>query len=106
MEVNLETLRSFCKDGGIIWTDHTVKRMFQHGIYRRQVTDAIENGEIIEQYPDDYPHPSCLILGWDETGDPVHVVAGLGEAAVWIITTYYPDPEKWESDWKTRREPK
>ena len=21
------------------------------------------NGEIIEQYPDDYPYPSCLILG-------------------------------------------
>ncbi|MFG6337693.1 MAG: DUF4258 domain-containing protein [Lachnospiraceae bacterium] len=25
---------------------------------------CIHEGEIIEQYPDDYPYPSCLILGF------------------------------------------
>ncbi|MEG0508035.1 MAG: DUF4258 domain-containing protein [Eubacterium sp.] len=31
-------------------------------------------GEIIENYPKDYPNPSCLILGYLFTDIPLHVV--------------------------------
>ena len=36
------------------------------------VMNAINNGEIIEQYPDDYPFPSCLILGITINDEYVH----------------------------------
>ncbi len=34
----------------------------------------------------------------------MHVVAGLGDDALWIITAYYPDSQKWNDDYLTRRE--
>lgn len=33
-------------------------------------------GEIIEEYPNDYPYPSCLTLGNLNTKCPLHVVVG------------------------------
>ena len=65
---------------------------------------AIRNGSIIEDYPDDYPYPSCLILGYAEDEQPLHLVCGAGEGTLFIITAYRPSPEKWEADWKTRKE--
>ena len=38
------------------------------------------NGEIIEQYPGSEPYPSCLIMGWLASGDPLHIVCSRGEA--------------------------
>ncbi|WP_205764240.1 DUF4258 domain-containing protein [Anaerovibrio slackiae] len=40
-------------------------RIQQLGILRIDVINCIMNGEIIEDYPTDYPHPSCLIFGHD-----------------------------------------
>jgi hypothetical protein len=57
-------------------------------------------GEIIEEYPDDYPYPSCLILG---ANTPLHVVCGISELELHIITAYVPDSAKWNDDLKTRR---
>ena len=34
----------------------------------------------------------------------IHVVCGIGEGHLWIITAYRPSLEKWESDLKTRKE--
>ncbi len=63
----------------------------------------IEDLQIIEQYEDDYPFPSCLILG--KSGNKViHVVASINDNYIYIITSYVPEATKWESDWKTRRE--
>lgn len=103
--IHIEELRKMCDNTSIQWTDHIAKRMMKRGISRSQVKQAIQTGEIFEQYPDDYPYPSCLLLGWDENGTPIHVVCGLGPDAVWMVTAYYPDPEEWEADLKTRREP-
>ncbi len=76
-----------------------MQRMIQRGITRQDVKDAIPEGEIIEEYPDDYPYPSCLISG----NNRLHVVCGIGEGWLWIITAYYPAEDKWEPDLKTRR---
>jgi len=61
-------------------------------------------GEILEQYPNDYPFPSCLIFGKSLDGSILHIVAGcdLGKT-VYVITAYYPSSDKWESDYKTRK---
>ena len=80
-----------------------MKRLMQRGIFQVSVVQAIRSGEIIEQYPDDYPYPSCLLLGTTEAGEALHIVCGIGEGEVWLITAYHPDPDEWESDLKTRR---
>ncbi|WP_295919628.1 DUF4258 domain-containing protein [Anaerovibrio lipolyticus] len=93
-------LKKLCQDGKVEWTNHVAQRLLQRGITRQEVKQAILMGEIIENYPDDYPYPSCLILG----GNHIHVVCGIGEGRLWIITAYRPSLEKWESDLKTRKE--
>lgn len=65
---------------------------------------CIMNGEIIEQYPDDYPYPSCLILGMSIEDKYLHVVIGHHESDLFLITAYFPSVDKWEADFKTRKE--
>ena len=63
MELCIEELRKICTIENIEITLHAAKRLEQRGILLKDIIECIKNGEIIEQYPDDYPFPSCLILG-------------------------------------------
>ena len=101
--MEITDLQKLCENGSIRWTGHILKRLMQRGIFRASVVQAIRSGEIIEQYPDDYPYPSCLLLGTTEAGEALHIVCGIGEGKVSLITAYHPDPDEWESDLKTRR---
>ena len=62
------------------------------------------NGEIIEDYPDDYPYLSCLVLEYTVKGHVLHVVVGMSETRLWLITAYQPNPEQWSDDFKVRKE--
>ena len=101
--MEITDLQKLCENGSIRWTGHILKRLMQRGIFQASVVQAIRSGEIIEQYPDDYPYPSCLLLGTTEAREALHIVCGIGEGKVWLITAYHPDPDEWESDLKTRR---
>ena len=66
------------------------------------VRDVVTGGERIEDYPDDRPYPSALILGFPG-GRPVHVVAAFApEQAILVVTTYRPDPTRWDADFRSR----
>lgn len=104
MGLNIENLRNICTNQNIEITLHAAKRLEQRGILLKDVITCIFNGEVIEQYPDDYPLPSCLILGMTINECFLHVVIGSDLETLWIITAYYPDLTKWESDFKTRKE--
>jgi hypothetical protein len=67
------------------------------------VVDALSNGEIIEQYPNDYPFPSCLVLGRTKAGRALHVVCGSNGVELWLITAYFPNPAEWTEDYRHRR---
>ena len=86
-------------------TLHADMRRRQRGITIPDIKQAIMNGEIIEDYPADYPYPSCLILGYTMDKAPLHLVCGASGEDLYIVTVYRPSPEKWERDWKTRKEP-
>ena len=104
MELTIEELQKICIPENIIMTMHAAKRLEQRGISLKEVMDCIMTGEIIEQYPDDYPCPSCLTLVNINTSKPLHTVVGTNGEQLWIVTAYYPAPEKWLDDLKTRRE--
>ena len=104
MELNIEELQKICSIENIEITLHAAKRLEQRNILLGDVLACIQIGEIIEQYPEDYPYPSCLILGLSLKDEYLHVVVGSDFETLWIITAYYPDVDKWESDFKTRKE--
>lgn len=92
--------------GHLVFRPHAIQRMFERGISTPQVRRALEEGQVIEDYPDDSPYPSRLVLGWHESR-PIHVVAAHNEEEneTIVITVYEPDPQKWDSDFRRRRKP-
>ena len=54
------------------FSSHAIKRMFERSLSRDDVVCAIEQGDVIRDYPDDQPYPSCLIL-WFLNTTPIHV---------------------------------
>ena len=101
--LEIELFRQRNKAENYVVTMHSRRRMNERGILLRDVMYAVEHGEIIEQYPEDYPFPSCLILGATVGGRYLHAVVSLDEGHIFLITAYYPDEEDWEPDMKTRR---
>lgn len=79
--------------------------MFERGISEDDVQTALSAGKVIEDYPDDYPLPSCLWLGYINSR-PIHIVfadnPAQGERI--IITVYEPEPTQWTADFTTRIE--
>lgn len=104
MELNIHDLQKICALENIEITIHAAKRLEQRGISIDDIISCINNGEIIEQYPDDYPFPSCLILGSSVSNLFIHVVVGSDLKTLWIVTAYYPDINKWDADFKVRKE--
>ena len=102
-EFDIAKINEMCKNKSLRWTNHIVARLVQRGISMDDVEGALFNGEIIELYPDDYPYPSCLVLGKSETNESLHIVCGVSDVDLWLITAYYPDNEDWEPDFKARR---
>jgi hypothetical protein len=100
----LEEIKRAIKDRRVNITEHADEEMADDGISQDQLFRAIVRGEIIEDYPKDFPFPSCLILGFDESERPIHAVVAFTpdqEIAI-IVTSYVPDPARWV-DFKRRR---
>jgi len=86
-------------------TKHATIVRLERGITIAGIEQALLSGETIERYPDAQPYPSCLVLGWLTSGDPLHLVCSRGnvEPALRIVTMYEPENALWESDYKTRK---
>lgn len=91
----------------VILTSSIADRICSRKASKDDLFNVIMNGEIIEQYPKDYPHTGCLILGYSMNGRTLHTVCALGkdkgEDKLWLVTVYEPDTIEFEEDLKTRR---
>jgi hypothetical protein len=101
LEIN--NIRDLCYDESIAITKHAKNRLFERGITIEDVKKSIHTGEIIKQYEDDKPFPSCLLLGRSELNEHIHSVVSIDDEYLYIITAYYPDLNEWETDLKTRK---
>jgi len=78
--------------------------MFERRITRSDVQHVLATGEVIEDYPDDTPYPSRLVLGWCEYR-PLHVVVADNavDRETIVVTVYEPDPHRWDEAFRQRR---
>ena len=102
--IDISKLREYYKQDRIIVSIHALERLRQRKIKQRDIKQCILNGEIIEQYPEDYPYPSCLVFGHNTESRILHVVVSDEGTTGRIITTYFPDEDNFEADMKTRKE--
>ena len=102
--MDLSALKNAIDKGQYLWRKHALTRLAERGINQEEALEVIQEGEVIENYPDDSPYPSCLIFK-KVYERPIHVVVALDseESFAYIITVYEPSPEEFESDFRTRR---
>ncbi len=104
--ISIEVLREYYKQHKVFMSEHASNRCMQRRLTQRDIKNCVMTGEIIEQYPGDFPWPSCLIFGYAIDKRIIHVVASDNGDFSKIITAYIPDTETFESDLKTRKEKK
>ena len=102
--MNMEEYQAINSLDKIAVTKHARIRLEERGIRMDDIVKAIGNGEIIKEYSDDKPLPSCLILGKSMEDKPLHLVISRDEEFIYLITAYFPDSKQWEDDFKTRKE--
>jgi hypothetical protein len=98
----LDEIKYFLESDQFIISNHARMRMFQRNITTDMTMEIINGGEVIEEYPDDFPCPSVLILGYCNE-KPFHVVVGQCEDHARVITVYIPDEEYWIEHKKRKR---
>lgn len=100
----IEKIRKAFKENRYEYSLHAVDQSILRHITRREIVEAIENGEIIEDYPSDKFGPSCLVYGKTNLERPLHIQCSYPtRAKIKIITVYEPVPEEW-IDFRKRRQ--
>ena len=102
--IDINDLRKSCAENRIIITQHATRRLLERGISMSDVNNVINNGEIIREYEDDKPFPSCLVLGYGESGIAIHTVVSHDGIVMYVITGYYPDPNVWYGNLKVKKQ--
>jgi hypothetical protein len=80
---------------------HAAVEAAKDGIEAAEISHALKEGEVIEDYND-----RALLLDFIPGGQiPFHVVVEYtpGAPRAFVVTAYVPDSECWEKDWKTRK---
>ncbi|TAJ92689.1 MAG: DUF4258 domain-containing protein [Gammaproteobacteria bacterium] len=101
--MDIENIIDAIRHNRIRITDHADTEAFDDGLSFEEIYFSVMHGKVIEAYPDDKPYPSCLIMGRNFSGEPIHSVLAYNPENRWavLITVYRPDPERW-IDWKIR----
>jgi hypothetical protein len=101
----IEDIKEAIRNNQIKITDHADEEAEADDLTFDEIYFFMLDGEIIEQYPDDKPYPSCLINGQTFSGDAVHSVWAFNKNSLWavLITVYRPDPDRW-INYRTRKE--
>jgi hypothetical protein len=102
---NIEIIHKIAKKDKIAFKKHTVLRMHQRQISSAEVANILCMCELVEEYPNDFPLPSSLVMGYTEKRRPIHAVVAFNEEEdiIWVITVYEPTLEEWEKGFKVRR---
>jgi hypothetical protein len=101
--MDIENIVNAIRRSRVKITDHADEEVFNDSLTYEEVYASVFRGEVIEDYPSDKPYPSCLIMGTNFSGEPIHSVWAYNPENLWavLITIYRPDPDRW-IDWKVR----
>ena len=84
-KLNINIIKKLIKEKKIRWSNHVIVRLLQRNISQSDVKEALLNGEIIEEYENDYPYPSCLVYGITLNKNILHVVCGSNGEELWNV---------------------
>jgi hypothetical protein len=76
---------------------HAAEEALTERISRAEIEAALLSAQLLEDYPDWWLGPSCLVYGQTQAGRDLHMVASYSELPITIITVYEPRPPKWHT---------
>jgi hypothetical protein len=99
----IDKIRAKIAVGLFEFSKHTADQSILRRISVQELREAIESGEVIEDYPNDKYGPSCLIFGLTRTNRPMHIQCSYpSRPLLKVITLYEPDADAW-IDFKVRK---
>ncbi|MDO9035667.1 MAG: DUF4258 domain-containing protein [Methanoregula sp.] len=99
-----DRIAGLIESGEILISHHARVRMFERNVSTDDLIAIISSGEIIEEYLEDEPCPSVLIMGFIDAV-AYHTVIALCSDHIRVITVYIPERDKWIEYRKRRSEP-
>ena len=95
--MDIEAIRERVRAGNYLIKSHAVQHALKEGFERKHMVEAILEGRIIEEYPDDQ---RALVCGSTRIGNVslyLHVVCEYADPVYTeIVTAYIPDESEWE----------
>jgi hypothetical protein len=93
LSLHVDKIHQLAGQDRVAFKKHAVIRMHQRGITADEVKAVLQDCALVEDYPDDYPLPSMLVLGYTSDNRPVHGVVALHEPTLTV----------WKEGFKERR---
>ncbi len=106
MSETLKAVKSLLGKGEVRVSEHGYDELSDDDIPIRDLLKGIENATVVEDYPAFPKGPAVLVLQFDSTNRPVHVVWGIPQgftSPAVLVTAYRPDPARWNEDFTERR---
>lgn len=96
--MDIEVIRERVRAGNYLAKGHAIRHALKEGFERKHMVEAVLNGAIIEQYPNDR---RALICGCATLLENIiiylHVVCEYADSVyVEFVTAYIPDENEWE----------
>ena len=89
-------IRSQLRLGMFDFSRHALSRIVERDIGDTEIRQAGRDARIIEDYPNDKYSPSCLLLGFTDSGRPLHIQVSRADTELMrIVTIYEPSPFDW-----------
>ncbi len=97
--MDVEIIRQRIRAGNYLIKSHAIQHALKQGFERKHIVDAVLDGNLIEEYPDE---PRMLLCGKTNLSPNVdiylHVVCEFADPMyVEFVTAYIPDETDWES---------
>ncbi|SRR6266851_8856900 len=106
MSETLKAVKQLVAAGDVRISEHGYDELSEDDIPIRDLLTGIQAATIIEDYPEFPKGPAVLVLQFDSTNRPVHVVWGIPKgftSPAVLVTAYRPDPARWKDNFTERR---
>jgi hypothetical protein len=101
-DVILRLLRQAVAEQQIKVSLHAAEEALAEHITGPEIEMVMLNAQLLEDYPEWWLGPSCLIYGQTDAERDLHIVVSYGGLPITIITVYEPKPPRWVTPTRRR----
>ena len=107
MSETLKAVKQLVTAGDVRISEHGYDELSEDDIPVRDLLSGVKGATLVEDYPAFPKGPAVLVLQFDSTNRPVHVVRGIPKgftSPAVLVTAYRPDPARWKDNFTERRQ--